>query len=122
MCKRAGFAFEQSHVRDEADYNIGVVAATQEVIRIAEEGRLIGIVSHMKALGPDQWGLSYAMTRKIEDDFPEARRTLYVGMTRARDRLVLTRADQRDGKPSGGSRFLEELELVPVDLPEGAGR
>jgi superfamily I DNA/RNA helicase len=64
----------------------------------------------------------HAITRKIEDDFPEARRTLYVGMTRARDRLVLTRADQRDGRPSGGSRFLEELELVPVDLRVGAGR
>jgi DNA polymerase III epsilon subunit family exonuclease len=62
----------------------------------------------------------HAITRKIEDDFPEARRTLYVGMTRARDRLVLTRADLRDGKPAGGSRFLEELELAPTDLREGA--
>lgn len=61
----------------------------------------------------------HAITRKIEDDFPEARRTLYVGMTRARDRLVLTRADQRDGRPSGGSRFLEELELAPQNLREG---
>ena len=34
-----------SHIRDEGDYNIGVVAAVQEVIRIAEEGHLIGIVS-----------------------------------------------------------------------------
>jgi DNA polymerase III epsilon subunit family exonuclease len=54
----------------------------------------------------------HAITKRLEDDFPEARRTLYVGMTRARDRLVLTRADERGGKPSGGSRFLEELELV----------
>ena len=41
-----------SHIRDEADYSIGVVAAVQEVIRIAEEARLTGVVSHMKALGP----------------------------------------------------------------------
>lgn len=41
----------------------------------------------------------------------EARRLLYVGMTRARERLVLTRVDQRRGKPSGGSRFLEEMGL-----------
>jgi hypothetical protein len=27
----------ESHIRDEADYNIGVVAAVEEVIRIAEE-------------------------------------------------------------------------------------
>jgi len=41
----------------------------------------------------------------------EARRLLYVGMTRARDRLVLTRTDQRRGKPSGGGQFLDEMGL-----------
>lgn len=55
-----------SHVRDEGDYNIGVVAAVQEVIRIADEGGLVGIVSHMKALGPDNWGLAMAQTARIE--------------------------------------------------------
>ena len=55
-----------SHVRDEGNYNIGVVASVQEVIRIAEEGGLIGIVSHMKALGPDSWGLATAMTMRME--------------------------------------------------------
>ena len=55
-----------SHIRDEADYDIGVVRAVQEVIRIAEEGRVTGIVSHMKALGPDNWGLSMASTLRID--------------------------------------------------------
>jgi N-acyl-D-amino-acid deacylase len=55
-----------SHIRDEADYSIGVVASVQEVIRIAEEARLPGVVSHMKALGPAQWGLSTALTTRIE--------------------------------------------------------
>ena len=55
-----------SHVRDEGDYNIGVVASVQEVIRIAEESGAIGIVSHMKALGPDNWGLTMAMTMRME--------------------------------------------------------
>ncbi len=41
----------------------------------------------------------------------EARRLLYVGMTRAIDRLVLTRVDRRAGRPGGGSRFLEEMGL-----------
>jgi len=54
-----------SHIRDEGDYSIGVVAAVQEVIRIAEEARTIGIVSHAKALGPDNWGLARAITRRI---------------------------------------------------------
>jgi hypothetical protein len=41
----------------------------------------------------------------------EARRLLYVGMTRAMDRLVLTRVETRFGKPTGGSRFLDEMGL-----------
>jgi len=55
-----------SHIRDEADYSIGVVAAVQEVIRIAEEAQLPGIVSHMKALGKASWGLSMALTTRID--------------------------------------------------------
>ena len=39
-----------SHVRDEGNYDAGVRASVREVIRIAEEARTIGIVSHMKAL------------------------------------------------------------------------
>jgi DNA polymerase III epsilon subunit family exonuclease len=54
----------------------------------------------------------YAAIDRREDDIQEARRLLYVGMTRARDRLVLTRAGQRFGLPSGGSRFLEEMGLA----------
>ena len=56
-----------SHIRDEGDYGIGVVASVQEVIRIAEEARVIGIVSHMKALGPDNWGLATAATMRLEE-------------------------------------------------------
>lgn len=55
-----------SHIRDEADYSIGVVAAVQEVITIAEQAGLIGVVSHMKALGPASWGLSLALIERIE--------------------------------------------------------
>ena len=55
-----------SHIRDEADYSIGVVAAVQEVITIAEESGLIGVVSHMKALGPASHGLSLALIERIE--------------------------------------------------------
>jgi N-acyl-D-amino-acid deacylase len=55
-----------SHIRDEADYGIGVVAAVQEVIRIADEAGVIGVVSHMKALGPDNWGLGFALTQRID--------------------------------------------------------
>ncbi len=49
-------------------------------------------------------------TREIE----EARRLLYVGMTRAEDRLVLTRVDTRAGSPSGDSRFLDEMNVTLI--------
>jgi superfamily I DNA/RNA helicase len=46
------------------------------------------------------------------NEIEEARRLLYVGMTRARDRLVLTRTERRGGQRTGGHRFLDEMELV----------
>jgi superfamily I DNA/RNA helicase len=52
----------------------------------------------------------YAATENREDEIQEARRLLYVGMTRARDRLILTRVDQRFGLSAGGSRFLDEMQ------------
>jgi N-acyl-D-amino-acid deacylase len=55
-----------SHIRDESDYTIGVVAAVQEVIDIAEHGGVIGVVTHMKALGPASWGLSKTLIANIE--------------------------------------------------------
>jgi N-acyl-D-aspartate/D-glutamate deacylase len=76
----------ESHIRDEADYNVGVVAAVQEVIRISEEGHLPGIVAHMKALGPASWGLSMALVERIQQ---------------ARDRGVEVYADQYPYDASG---------------------
>ncbi|MGH7700012.1 MAG: UvrD-helicase domain-containing protein [Gemmatimonadales bacterium] len=61
----------------------------------------------------------YASVENREDEIQEARRLLYVGMTRARDRLVLTRVDLRFGREAGGSGFLEEMGLSAT-RPEGA--
>ncbi|MBP7778909.1 MAG: amidohydrolase family protein [Acidobacteria bacterium] len=55
-----------SHIRDEADYGIGVVAAVDEVITIAEQAGVTGVVTHMKALGPASWGLSKTLVAHIE--------------------------------------------------------
>jgi DNA helicase-2/ATP-dependent DNA helicase PcrA len=52
-----------------------------------------------------------AATNNIQDEIEEARRLLYVGMTRARERLILTRTERRFGRETGGSRFLEEMGL-----------
>ena len=56
-----------SHIRDEGNYDVGVRASVREVIRIAEEAKTIGIVTHMKALGRDSWGLAPALIKDIED-------------------------------------------------------
>jgi N-acyl-D-aspartate/D-glutamate deacylase len=55
-----------SHMRDESDYTIGVVAAVDEVVTVAREGGLPGVVTHIKVLGPPVWGYSAAIVRRIE--------------------------------------------------------
>jgi DNA helicase-2/ATP-dependent DNA helicase PcrA len=54
------------------------------------------------------------------EEIEEARRLLYVGMTRTQDRLVMTRVETRSEKPTGGHRFLDEMGAVPV-APESMG-
>jgi DNA polymerase III epsilon subunit family exonuclease len=54
-------------------------------------------------------------TEHRQPEIEEARRLLYVGMTRARERLVLTRVERRFGLEAGGSTFLEEMGLELQD-------
>jgi N-acyl-D-amino-acid deacylase len=56
-----------SHVRDEGNYAAGVRESVREVIRIAEEAKTVGIVSHMKALGRDSWGLAPVLLKDMEE-------------------------------------------------------
>ena len=55
-----------SHIRDESDYTIGVVAAVEEVIEVARSAGLPGVVTHIKALGPPPWGKSAEIIAAIE--------------------------------------------------------
>ena len=55
-----------SHIRDEGNYDAGVVASVDEVIRVAEDAKVTGIVTHMKALGPDSWGKSTTLIAHID--------------------------------------------------------
>jgi DNA polymerase III epsilon subunit-like protein len=50
-------------------------------------------------------------TEHRQAETEEARRLLYVGMTRTQERLVLTRVERRFGMDAGGSGFLEEMGL-----------
>ena len=75
-----------SHIRDESDYSIGLLAAVDEVIAISEASGITGIVSHFKALGPNNWGKSVAACVHIE---------------RARERGISVWADQYPYEASG---------------------
>ena len=55
-----------SHIRDESDYTIGLIAAVEEVIEISRGADLPGVVTHIKALGPNVWGYSQAVVQRIE--------------------------------------------------------
>ncbi|HSR53305.1 MAG TPA: D-aminoacylase [Acidobacteriota bacterium] len=55
-----------SHIRDEADYNIGLVAAVDEVIEISRQAGIPAVVTHVKALGPRVWGFSEAVVQRVE--------------------------------------------------------
>lgn len=60
------------------------------------------------------------------DQMAEERRLMYVGLTRAKDRLYLTRAFRRtrygDSEPSTPSRFLDDIPLELTDEARGQAR
>jgi N-acyl-D-amino-acid deacylase len=98
LAKEAGGVYA-SHIRDEATYDVGVVASVDEVIRIADEAGVRGVVTHMKALGPDSWGLAKTLVAHIES---------------ARTRGVEVYADQYPYEASSTS-------LTAALMPGGSG-
>ena len=65
LAREAGGVYS-SHIRDEGDYDFGLIASVDEVIRIAREAGVRGVVSHVKALGPDNWGQSRTIVEHVE--------------------------------------------------------
>lgn len=55
-----------SHIRDESNYTIGVIAAVEEVIDVSRQAGITGVVTHIKALGPPVWGSSEAIVERID--------------------------------------------------------
>ena len=55
-----------SHIRDESDYTVGLVAAVEEVIDVARRAGIPGVITHVKALGPRVWGFGAVITGRIE--------------------------------------------------------
>jgi N-acyl-D-amino-acid deacylase len=65
LAREAGGVYT-SHIRDEGSYDAGVIASVEEVVRVAEEAGVRGIVTHIKALGPESWGKSTEMIARID--------------------------------------------------------
>lgn len=55
-----------SHIRDESTYNIGLLAAVEEVITISREAEIPANIAHIKALGVDVWGESENIIALVE--------------------------------------------------------
>ena len=44
------------HIRDESDYNVGLIGALREAIAIAEKSNVAVQISHLKCMGKATWG------------------------------------------------------------------
>jgi N-acyl-D-aspartate/D-glutamate deacylase len=58
-------AFHTSHLRDESNYDVGVIASVQELIEVSRQTGIVGVITHFKMLGPDVWGQSEPLVKII---------------------------------------------------------
>jgi N-acyl-D-aspartate/D-glutamate deacylase len=56
-----------THQRDESTYSIGLMASSEEVLRIGREAHIPVHFTHIKALGPLVWGKSKDLIKLIDD-------------------------------------------------------
>ena len=99
-----------SHIRDESDYTIGLIASVEEVIDVARRAGIPAVITHVKALGPRVWGFGTVITRRIEaaredgievytDQYPYAASSTSLGAA------LLPRWSQAGGNDSLMARF-----------------
>ena len=118
-----------SHIRDEADYTIGVVASVEEVIRVAREAGIPGVVTHIKALGPNVWGESNTIVQRIDaaradgvemyaDQYP------YEASSTGLSAALLPRWSQAGGREAQARRFadLETRARIRAAMVENLAR
>jgi N-acyl-D-amino-acid deacylase len=56
-----------SHIRDESNYTIGLIASVKEAIKVGEQAGIRVEISHIKALGKPVWGQSVEVCEIIEN-------------------------------------------------------
>ncbi|MET7680139.1 DNA helicase PcrA [Streptomyces sp. NPDC005423] len=117
--ERVALVADSDQIPDEGEDGSGVItlmtlhtAKGLEFPVVFLTGMEDGVFPHMRALG---------QTKELEEE----RRLAYVGITRARERLYLTRSALRSawGQPSYNppSRFLEEIPAVHVEWKRTGG-
>ncbi|MEV6288901.1 DNA helicase PcrA [Streptomyces sp. NPDC051896] len=117
--ERVALVADSDQIPDEDEEGSGVItlmtlhtAKGLEFPVVFLTGMEDGVFPHMRALG---------QTKELEEE----RRLAYVGITRARERLYLTRSAMRSawGQPSYNppSRFLEEIPATHVDWKRTGG-
>lgn len=118
-----------SHIRDESNYTVGLVAAVDEVIEISKQAKLPAVVTHIKALGPPVWGYSEAVIQRIErartagievyaDQYP------YIASATGLGAALLPRWAQAGGRDSLLTRFNnpEILTQLKQDMEKNLAR
>src|SRR5262249_40525458 len=77
--------------------------------------------SRVYVIGVEDYELPgyYAINENREAEIHEARRLVYVPMTRAKDRLCLTHCRHRNGRPTGETLFLTEMGLFDSSARNG---
>lgn len=118
-----------SHIRDESNYTIGVVAAVDEVIEVAREAGVTGVVTHIKALGPPVWGSSREIIDHIETARSEgvsvyADQYPYLASATGLGAALLPRWSQVGGRDSLLARMAdaETLARIRSDMVENLAR
>jgi len=109
----------QTHFRDESDATVGLIPAVDEVIQL---GRVTGIpvvLTHVKALGPNVWGFSQAIVRRVErareegvqvfaDQYP------YTASSTALEAALLPRWSQAGGRDSLLARMARPGDMARI--------
>ncbi|MEZ4417101.1 MAG: D-aminoacylase [Gemmatimonadota bacterium] len=124
-----GGAYE-SHIRDESNYTVGVVAAVDEVIDVARQAGIPAVVTHIKALGPPVWGTSDEIiehiraAREVEglpvwaDQYP------YEASATGLDAALLPRWAQAGGRDALRARLADPgtLRRIRTEMVENLAR
>jgi len=109
----------QSHIRDESDYTVGVIAAVEEVITVAREAGIPGVFTHAKVLGPNVWGFAQAIVHRIEKARAEgvemwADQYPYPASATGLSAALLPRWSQVGGRDSLQARFDNPATLARI--------